>query len=68
MVDYVMNDLEKELYKLIADFGPQAPVQYTVRAMVELAHTMSDLGNKERAHQLMDAADVLKDTLNLIKA
>lgn len=57
---YVMNDLEKELYKLIADFGPQEPVRYTIRAMVELAHTMSDLGHKERACQLMDAADLLK--------
>lgn len=66
-MDYVMNDLEKELYKLIADFGPQAPIEYTVRAMVELAHTMSDLGNKERAYKLMDVADVLKDTLNQIK-
>ena len=60
-MEYVMNDLEKEIYKLIADFGPRAPVEYTIRAMVELAHTMSDFGHKERAIQLLEASDVLKE-------
>lgn len=62
-MEYVMNDLEKELYKLTADFGPREPVKYTIRAMIELAHTMSDLGHKDRANQLMDAADLLKEVL-----
>lgn len=62
-MEYVLNDFEKEIYKLIADFGPQEPVKYTVRAMIELAHTMSDLGHKDRAIQLMDAADLLKEVL-----
>lgn len=60
-MEYVMNDLEKELYKLIADEGARAPVQSTIRAMVEMAHTMSDLGLKERAQKLLTAIELLKE-------
>lgn len=66
-MEYVMNDLEKELYKLVADEGCRAPVQYTIRAMIELAHTMSDLGLKERAQKVMAAADVLKEVQDKIE-
>jgi hypothetical protein len=66
-MEYVMNDLEKELYKLVADEGNRAPVQYTIRAMIELAHTMSDLDMKERAYKVLAAADVLKEVLDKIE-
>lgn len=66
-MEYVLNDLEKELYKLTADEGTRAPVLCTIRAMIELAHTMSDLGLKERAQKLMVAAELLKEVRDKIE-
>jgi hypothetical protein len=66
-MQYVMNDLEKELYKLTADEGNRAPVKYTIRAMLELGHTMSDLGLAERARKVFAAADQLKELLDKIE-
>jgi hypothetical protein len=60
---YIMNDLEKEIYKLTADEGCRAPIQYTIRAMMELAHTMSDLELKERAQKVLTAIELLKDVV-----
>ncbi len=65
-MEYVMNDREKILYVMVQDGGVKETVQQTIRATIELAHTYSDLGAKERAMKLMDAADVLKEILDKI--
>lgn len=60
-MEYVMNDLEKQLYKMIEQDGIKAALQPTIRALMEYAHTMSDMGIKERSHRAIDIAGILKD-------
>ncbi len=60
-MEYVLNSVERELYKMVEQEGVKAPVAAVVRALVEYAHTMSDLGLKERAQEALEAADMLKD-------
>ncbi len=60
-MEYVMNDVEKGLLKMIEQDGVGAPIQAAVRALVEYAHSMSDMGLKDRAHEALEVADMLRD-------
>lgn len=64
---YIMDDREKILYALVQDQGVNETIQQIIRATIELAHTYSDLGLKERAQKLMAASDVLKETQDKIE-
>lgn len=59
-MNYVMDDREKIMYALVHDQGVKETVSQTIRVTIELAHTMSDLGLKERAISLLNAAELLK--------
>lgn len=63
----MMDDREKIMYALVHDQGVGETVQQAIRASIELAHTMSDLGLKERAIKLMAAAEILKEVRDKIE-
>lgn len=64
---YMMDDREKIMYALVHDQGVGETVQQIIRASIELAHTMSDLGLKERAITLMAAVENLKEVRDKIE-
>lgn len=66
-MQYVMNDLEKGLYKLIEEDGFKTAIQALARACMEYGHSSSDLGLKERATEAFEVADLLKDVRDQIE-
>ena len=66
-MEYVMNQVEKELFDLIEQDGCTAPIQVTIRALIEYAHKMSDLGLKDQARKALEVSDILKDVRDSIE-
>lgn len=67
-MEYVMNSVEKELFNLIDQEGVKAPIASTIRALIEYAHTMSDMGLKEKAIEAMNVSNSLKEIWDVIES
>ena len=61
-----MNSAEQEMYNLINDYGAKSAVSTVIRALMERAHNMSDLGIKEEVCKALNAANLLKDVQDQI--
>jgi len=66
-MEYVMNDTEKQLYKLVEEDGCRAPVTASIRALIEYGHSASDMGLRERAQKAFTAAHLLKELVEQIE-
>lgn len=64
---YVMNNLEQEMYNLIEQDGYNASIAVLARALIEHAHTMSDMGIKDKAVKSMQIVDLLKEIRDIIE-
>lgn len=66
-MEYVMNQIEQDLFNLIEQDGCRAPIQVSIRAFIEYAHHMSDMGLKEKANLALEISEMLKDLRDVIE-